>query len=512
MKPSARSLANPFRRQLRCHPSRKPNATVALSSQHLGHRMRSMVRQSQAIGRFLLSKTGVFLFALCGISTALAQTNPVPLINQPLLPDTTAPGSPAFTLTVNGVGFVPGAQVNWNGSAHATTFLSSSQLTAAILASDVATASTATVTVNNPGVPSSNAVFFPIGPRAFSFPTEELVFSTGGEPNDGNGDIVVGDFNRDGKLDIAVAAGKSVSVLLGNGDGTFQTHVDYPTASATVALTTADFNGDGILDLAASNGGDVSIFLGKGDGTFGPRADFAAILGTAIAAGDFNGDGKLDLALAGIAYGHVPNFVVMLGNGDGTFQALPAYHGSLTYNQIVLGDFNRDGKLDLAAAGSGSYSIFLGNGDGTFTIYSSTPEVCLNGVTTADFNGDGILDLALTSGCEFNIGNVAILFGRGDGRFKHQKQYTTLGFDPIQIAIGDFNNDGNLDLFAADPQFNVSVFLGNGDGTFQKAHGVPLGVGFPYLTVGDFNNDGKLDLAFSQTKAGAHTVAVTLRK
>src|SRR5205823_6165543 len=160
---------------------------------------------------------------------ATAQTNPVPLMNQPHVPDAIPPGGPRFTLTVNGTGFVSGSVVNSNGSARATTFVSSSQLTATVLASDIATASTASVTVINPspGGGTSNVVFFPIMLPTSSVSLIRADYATGFE----SGAVGVGDFNGDGKLDLAVTnfGINTVSILLGNGDGTFRARVDYAT-------------------------------------------------------------------------------------------------------------------------------------------------------------------------------------------------------------------------------------------------------------------------------------------
>src|SRR5262249_775746 len=191
---------------------------------------------------FVLCSVGLFVGiagvnkSVTGMITAPGTTNPVPLINQPLVPDAVAPGGAGFTLTVNGTGFVSGSVVNWNGSARATTFVNSSQLTASILASDIATASTASVAVVNPtpraGI--SNSVFLPI-----SVPISNVAFGRSDIPYphlSGPQGIVTADFNGDETLDLALsngccgsAVGDTVSILLGNGDGTFQAPVDYAT-------------------------------------------------------------------------------------------------------------------------------------------------------------------------------------------------------------------------------------------------------------------------------------------
>jgi hypothetical protein len=247
---------------------------------------------------------------------ATAQTNPVPLINQPLVPDAIAPGGAGFTLTVNGTGFVSGSVVNWNGSARATTFVSNSQLTVSILVSDIAIASTASVTVVNPspGGGESNAVFFPITSPTSSVSFKTSEYATGTSPFY----PAVGDFNGDSKLDVAVgnAGSNTVSVLLGNGNGTFQAQQTFAAGNAPFALALGDLNGDGKADLAVANelGNSLSVLVGNGNGTFQAQQTFAASTRPpALALGDINGDGKPDLAVANSSSNTVS---VLLGNGD----------------------------------------------------------------------------------------------------------------------------------------------------------------------------------------------------
>ena len=267
--------------------------------------------------------------------------NPVPLINEPLVPDAIAPGGAGFNLTVNGTGFASGSVVKWNGSSRATTFVSPSRLKASIRASDVAKAGTAFVTVVNPGPGggTSNVVFFeatiPSSSIALGAPSS---YSVGINPNS----VAVGDFNGDGKLDLAVANSfdNFVSVLLGKGDGTFQAAVNYGTGSGPLSVAVGDFNGDGKLDLVVTNAFDnnVSVLLGNGDGTFQAAVNYGA--GSApnsVAVGDFNGDGKLDLAVANNGSN---NLSVLLGNGDGTFQAAVNYSAGKGPYSVAVGDFN----------------------------------------------------------------------------------------------------------------------------------------------------------------------------
>jgi hypothetical protein len=272
------------------------------------------------------------------------------------------------------------------------------QLTAAIPATDIATTSTAWITVVNPspGGGTSNFTSFSVttpGP----FGVAPSIVASGQNPA---AYAVVSDFNGDGLLDLAVTSpgDNAVHVLLGNGDGTFQSPVAYATGTTPQGVLNGDFNGDGKLDLAVVNNGSntVSIFLGNGDGTFQARMDLATGSGPSLGTvGDFNGDGNLDLAVGNTVDDTIS---VLLGKGDGSFQPRVDYP-NCGGGRIRTADFNRDGKLDLAVSGCGvnasAVNILLGNGDGTFqaplayAVGNST-----GGTSVADFNGDDKLDLA----------------------------------------------------------------------------------------------------------------------
>lgn len=444
--------------------------------------------------------------------------NPVPLINQPLVPDAVAPGGSEFTLTVNGTGFVAASVVNWNGSALATTFVSGSQLTATVPAADIAIASTASVTVVNPspGGGTSNAVFFELTTSTTSVAFAGSEVTVGSSPfQPGTGDL-----NRDGKADLVIPNGSdyTVSLLLGNGDGTFQGQTTYAVGTKPWNVAIADFNADGKLDLAVANSSSsfVSVLLGNGDGTLQAAVNYATGEGPqAVAIGDFNGDGKLDLAVADQNCNPScgPGFVsILLGNGDGTFQPQVEYSSAQGPNSVGIGDFNRDGKLDLAvAAGNGGggtqVSVLLGNGDGTFgSPVNYSTGLNPDAVVAADFNKDGILDLAVLN----NIGSVSILLGNGNGTFRTHVDYSTGSFPNGNLVVADLNGDGNLDLAMANGgSNNVSVLLGKGDGTFQPQLQFSTG---PYpigLAAGDFNQDGRLDLVAGNS--GSNTASVVLQ-
>src|SRR5215472_722192 len=452
-----------------------------------------------------------FLLVLVMAARVLAQ-NPVPFINQPLVPDTVKPGSPGFTLTVNGTGFVSGAVVRWNGSPRATTFVNSSRLKATVLSSDVARAGAGSVTVINPspGGGTSNVIFFDVSAPTFPVELKRKDYGTGSGSQPTS--VGVGDFNGNGKLDLAVAdfVTDNVTIFLGNGNGTFQAGVNYAVQSAPDSVIVSDFDGDGKLDVVVRNNGSnsVSILLGNGDGTFQAARNFATGNSPNFqTAGDFNGDGKLVLA---VANGGDNTVSILLGNGDGTFQPRVDYPCGPSPAGVAAGDFNRDGKLDLVVTnylGANTVSILLGNGDGTFQppvsyATGATPVF----VATGDFNRDGKLDLAVTNGSD---STVSVLLGNGDGTFQPHVDYA-VGASPWMVASADIDADGKLDLAVANwGGVAVSVLRGNGDGTFQSANNFGAGNGPLWVAFADFNGDGRIDLAVPKYSDAA--VAILLQ-
>jgi VCBS repeat protein/Big-like domain-containing protein len=323
----------------------------------------------------------------------------------------------------------------------------------------------------------------------------------------------VGDFNQDGIPDLAVvnANSNNLSVLLGNGNGTFKPQVLYAVGAAPAAVVVGDFNGDGFLDLAvvnsSPNSNNVSVLLGNGDGTFQSQVVYQVGNSPwAIAAGDFNGDGIPDLVVANSD--QIGSVSVLLGNGDGTFQPQAAYPTGSFPDALVLADFNNDGILDIATADSGDndISILLGNGDGTF----AAPAVYAVGVSpyaiaAGDFNGDGYPDLITAN---YSSNTVSVLLGNGDGTFQAQVPYST-GSHPAQVTTGNFNNDDILDVAVANSGDNtVSLLLGKGDGTFKPQTSYPVGHTPSAIVAVDLNGDGLVDLAV--TNFADNTVSILL--
>jgi len=352
--------------------------------------------------------------------------------------------------------------------------------------------------------------------------------------------VVSADFDGDGKLDLAVvnANANSVSVLLGRGDGTFATAPHSPftvvggllSNGVPIAVTVGDFNGDGKLDLAVTNipidpfsaigsaitghvGGGVAIFLGVGDGSFQAVKNFSSggDFPVALTTGDFDGDGKLDLAVANLNSGSIS---ILRGDGSGSFTFATGSPFSICGrpSSIVAADLNRDTKLDLAVAcaDDNAVAILMGAGNGTFARNVNSPVAIglrPSSVALGDLNGDGKLDLVAA---DLLGSTISVSLGDGTGTFLTVTNYS-VGRHPTSIALEDFNRDGKLDVVVTDSLSHmVSVLLGKGDGAFTAAKHFAVENNPQSVAVGDFNGDGEPDLAVANLNS--NSVSILLNK
>lgn len=281
--------------------------------------------------------------------------------------------------------------------------------------------------------------------------------------------IATADLNHDGKLDLVVASGDTVSVQLGNGDGTFQPAVSYDLRGKAEFVGVADVNGDHVPDLIASEASIVSVLLGNGDGTFRIPVDTDVTSATSVGWGDFDGDGTLDLAIAQ-QEGFVQGLAIYFGNGDGTFHEGETYATQGPPESIAVGDFNGDGKPDLAVALEfGPIGIFLGTGEGTFETPVYYPALFPHRLIVADLDGDGIADLAASNlllDSRSVVGGVSVLMGNGDGTFRPQTTYTTVN-SAWTLAAADFNRDHQTDIVNVGDEGDIMTLLNTGTANFS---------------------------------------------
>ncbi|MDJ0674655.1 MAG: FG-GAP-like repeat-containing protein [Calothrix sp. MO_167.B42] len=335
----------------------------------------------------------------------------------------------------------------------------------------------------------------------------DRIYETGNNPQQ----IVTGDFNGDGELDLAVINhSRDVSILLADGPDSFSSPTNFDAGHSPISVAVGDVNGDGNLDLAFANDyEDVSILLGDGQGSFSSPSKFIVDDEneiTSVALGDVNGDGNLDLAVTSFANDGRGRVSILLGDGQGSFGTPTDLSVESDAKLVSLGDLDSDGDLDMAVAQGFGYgsedilSVFLNNGDGDFapkTDYAlpDDPEF----IAMADVNEDDQLDLVTANS---NEDSVSVLLNDGNGNFANKTDYA-VGREPESIVIGDVNGDGKLDLVTANRDGNsVSVLLNDGDGTFAAQTEIEYeSTREPRSAVlVDMNSDGKVDILTANSR------------
>jgi Bacterial Ig-like domain (group 3)/FG-GAP-like repeat len=385
--------------------------------------------------------------------------------------------------------------------------------------------------------------------------------------------VATADVNGDGMPDLIVlggcadGSGGCVGVLLGNGDGTFQAGVAYQSGGSDPAsVGVADINGDGKSDLVVANActsssncndGTVGLLVGNGDGSF-QTAVASSLLGQSadsVTVADVNGDGKLDLIVGTQCTGGVPGcssgtIAILLGNGDGTFGTVVTYSTGGSYlggswvvgpSSVAVVDVNGDGNADVVVASkcetspvcnpvgySGAVSVLLGNGDGSFqaaVVYSSGAENATS-VVAGDLNDDGKIDLVVSNFCSnvtvdycYQDGVVGVLLNKGDGTFQNVVTYDFGGHPVSSVTLADVNADGKPDVVAVGtcaegPPFCnngtgiAAVMLGNGDGTLNGSVLYDSGGNAPSsVLASDVNRDGSPDLVVASCGSDANCLA-----
>src|SRR5262249_23008815 len=325
--------------------------------------------------------------------------------------------------------------------------------------------------------------------------------------------VAVGDLLGNGVQDIVVAnANGTVNVLLSNGNGTFQVPKSFAGGATPVAIGVADFNGDGKRDIVTANAsGTLSVLAGNGKGTCqNPITTQVGGVFTSLAVGDLNGDRRPDLVV-GTSIG----LDSLLGNGNGTFslkqtvsfaRVIDGIVFQSSVNSLLLSDLRSDGKLDIVALASGGINVLLGNSDGTFTspVPLNTGQSTSAAFVIGDFDGNGKPDIASCTNAGYQ-GAPTLLFlaGNGDGTFHAPKQ-VGVGETANSLAAGDFRGNGKLDLvMAAQGSDSLTLVQGNGNGTFAIAPSFPIRSFSSFIAAGDFNGDGRPDLVVASTAVSA---------
>jgi VCBS repeat protein len=349
-------------------------------------------------------------------------------------------------------------------------------------------------------------------------------FDTGWYPRG----VAIADLDGDGHLDLVTAnqAANTVSILLGNGDGTFRARTDFEAGGRPLSVAVADLNADGRPDLAVAGegydpdyAGRISVLLGNGDGTFGTRTQYGVPQWPqAVAIADMNGDMRPDLV---VPSGNPTNKLSVLpGMGGGTFGPSAAFGTADFPSSVAIADLDGDGGLDVAITNlnSNSVSVFVGNGDGTLGVRSDFGTgVGPWSVEIADVNGDGKLDLVVAN---FDSNTVSALLGNGDGTFGPRLDFA-VGVNPRCVAVADVNGDGFPDIATANDglpdtpegypgSYFLTLLLGDGTGGFGQRADFDTGIHPWAVAIADLNSDGYPDLSASNT--GSSTVSVLLHR
>jgi hypothetical protein len=327
--------------------------------------------------------------------------------------------------------------------------------------------------------------------------------------------LTTADFNGDGKLDLASANGSSskIFIFLNTGAGNFGTAISFTLAPNAYpnSITNADFNGDGFIDLVTANNDAstncVSLLLGNGAGSFGSPTNYTiSTTPNLIISEDFNGDSNADLAISDRTSNNVS---ILLGTGVGSFGTPTTFSVNSNPYTILSADFNRDGKKDLIAGNNNVLSVLLGTGTGSFSapINSAVLYSPSNPITISDFNGDTILDIAAADYSNWTS-SVYVIFGNGTGGFANPQGFNNSSDFPVSISSADYNGDGKNDVVASyGNAINLSVFLGDGTGNFSLTGTMgSQGTDPRSLLNADFNSDNIPDIAVGNTNESDVTV------
>lgn len=310
--------------------------------------------------------------------------------------------------------------------------------------------------------------------------------------------IAMEDLNNDGHADLITpnALANTVSVLMGNGNGTFQAKTDYAVGARPVSVAIADFNGDGKPDFAVANqySNHLSVRFNNGAGLFPGAVSIATVDSLMfLLAGDFDRDGNADL----LAFQEGTNTFLFLGKGDGTFSPPSSPISSCCNATYAAGELNGDDRFDLITG-----YVYLGNGDGSF-FESKSLGLYPRAWAIADLNGDGKADVVGAEGAD-----VHVLLGNGDGTFQPiTNNYSGGGSAPLSMAIADVNGDGKPDVITANSGSNdITIWFGAGNGTFPTKVEYATGATPHGVVAGDFNGDGRTDLAIANASSNDITI------